>query len=280
MLLSLGALSASSWLRARPPELVRGDGMSGYTPVFRSVFTGSLCGQWPDTAAWLCLLALADRHGVVDMTPQYIASVTGMPLAELTACIERFLQPDPMSRSAASGGRRLELLDPSRPWGWRIINFAHYREKARLAAKNAREVESGSNKERMGARPPLTAADRLGPPSTDPSDADKDSDKDSKKATFVAAGPEQAVDNSAAPKTTAEAREEGKRLWPRVLAAIQHAELRKAFPPDSDVGRAINALGGWQKLGLKKRDLRGQTEQHFLNSYAEIAAVPRGTNPE
>ena len=62
-------------------------------------------------------------------------------------------------------------------------------------------------------------------------------------------------------------REEGRRMWPRVLAAIQTPDLQKAFPPDSDIGRIVNELGGWRALGLKNRDLRGQTEQRFLNAY-------------
>lgn len=138
--------------------------MSGYTPVFDTVFQGSLCGRYPDTAAWLFLLALADKNGVVDMTPQYISSVTGMPVTELLGCIERFLEPDPYSRSSASQGRRLELIDPDRQWGWRIVNHGKYREKARLQSKNAREVAEGKNKARMKdrRRPPETAPD---PPS-------------------------------------------------------------------------------------------------------------------
>lgn len=137
--------------------------MSGYTPVFGSIFQGTLCGKYPDTAAWLFLLALADKNGEVDMTAQFISAVTGMPVDDLTACIERFMQPDPCSRSAAEEGRRLVLIDQSRPWGWRIVNHGYYREKARLAAKNAREVEEGRNAERMRDRrsPPETAADPL-----------------------------------------------------------------------------------------------------------------------
>ena len=126
--------------------------MSGYTPVFSSVFTGSLCGKYPDTAAWLFLLALADRHGVVDATPEYIASVTGMPIADLLGCIERFLDPDPKSRTTENQGRRLVAVDATRAWGWRIVNFAKYRERARLAAKSADEVASGRNKERKSGR--------------------------------------------------------------------------------------------------------------------------------
>jgi hypothetical protein len=154
----------------------------GYTPVFRSVFTGSLCGQWPDTAAWLSFLALADKNGEVDMTPQYIASVTGMPLADLQACIGRFLEPDPMSRSTAAEGRRLELIDPERPWGWRIVNFSHYREKARLAAKNSRDVESGKEAERKRHTRAVSADVRRSPPVSDPSYAYADSNTDSDKS--------------------------------------------------------------------------------------------------
>ena len=52
--------------------------MSGYVPVFGSVFTGTLHGKWPDVGLWLCILGMADRNGVVDCTPQYIASVIGL----------------------------------------------------------------------------------------------------------------------------------------------------------------------------------------------------------
>lgn len=124
----------------------------GYTPVFgHQLFSGSLSGQYPDTAAWVFLLALADKHGVVDMTPQYISRVTGMPLADLEACIARFLEPDPASRTPANEGRRLELIDASRTWGWRILNFAHYRERARKGAWDAGRTASGKDAARKRA---------------------------------------------------------------------------------------------------------------------------------
>jgi hypothetical protein len=72
-------------------------------------------------------------------------------------------------------------------------------------------------------------------------------------------------------KTVSEKREDGKRVWPRVLAAIQDSSLRAAFPSESPVGKAVQRIGGWQRLGMKNRDLRGQTEQQFLNAYAEVA---------
>lgn len=138
--------------------------MAGYTPVFDSVFTGTLSGKYPDTAAWLFLLALADKHGVVDMTPAYISLVTGMPESSLVECITRFMEPDPYSRTIDEEGRRLVPIDPARPWGWKIVNHRKYREKARLQAREVNRVDTGENAERMKGkrRPPLTPAD---PPS-------------------------------------------------------------------------------------------------------------------
>lgn len=144
--------------------------MSGYTPVFDSVFTGSLCGQYPDTAAWLFMLAMADHQGHIDRTPEYISSVTGMPLADLRACIDRFMQPDPNSRSLAEEGRRLVPIDPARPWGWKVVNIGIYRKKA----ANRRAIESGENATRMAQRRPArTSEDQIGPARTS---GDRDSD--------------------------------------------------------------------------------------------------------
>ncbi len=124
----------------------------GYVPVFRTVFSGSLFGQYPDTAAWLFMLTLADKNGVIDVTPEYIAGVTGMPVDVVVQCIERFLQPDPSSRTASNEGRRLELIDPARPWGWRILNFKQYRERARKQAWDAKRTASGKDAKRKRAK--------------------------------------------------------------------------------------------------------------------------------
>jgi hypothetical protein len=146
----------------------------GYTPIFSNVFSGTLCGKYPDTAVWMFMLALADRSGEVDKTAEYIAFVTGMPIELLKQGIEALSQPDPHSRTKTRDGRRIELIDPQRPWGWRIINHGKYREKARLYNKNANAIESGANRQRMSdrRRPPETAADR-------PSDTDTDTDPSS-----------------------------------------------------------------------------------------------------
>lgn len=145
----------------------------GYAPLFSSLTTGTLCGRWPDIGLWPIVLSLADRNGVVDVTPQYISGVTGLALPDVVACMKRFCEPDPYSRSAAEQGSRLTLVSEHRDWGWKVVNHGFYRERARLLAKREREVASGANAARMadrrsppesadiGDRPPGTAGDPL-----------------------------------------------------------------------------------------------------------------------
>jgi hypothetical protein len=137
--------------------------MSGYTPVFDTVFQGTLCGKWPTLPVWLTILPMADKNGLIDMTFHHIAAISGWPVDLLKQAIAELTAPDPESRSAEAEGRRLIPIDENRPWGWRVVNHEKYREKARLSAKSAKEVAEGKNKDRMHDRrsPPKTAADPL-----------------------------------------------------------------------------------------------------------------------
>jgi hypothetical protein len=137
--------------------------VSGYTPIFDSVFQGTLCGKWPTLPIWLTILPLADKNGRIDMTPEAIGLLTGWPLETLKQGLAELCSPDPRSRSKAEGGARLKLIDQDRDWGWQVVNHSQYRERARLLAKSAKEVEEGRNKARMLDRrsPPVTASDHL-----------------------------------------------------------------------------------------------------------------------
>lgn len=102
-----------------------GIALSGYVPVFSSIFQGTLCGKWPDTGVWLCLLALADKNGHIDCIPDYISVATGVGRSELSPCLKRF--------------RDLGWLEPLYPhltWGWRITDKAEMpqRRPSRLPA--------------------------------------------------------------------------------------------------------------------------------------------------
>jgi len=128
--------------------------LSGYTPVFDSVYHGTLCGRWPTLPVWMTILPMADKHGRIDMTYQAMSALTGWPIELLKQAIAELTAPDPESRSSEHEGRRLELIDPeSRSWGWVVVNHTKYREKARKAAFDVSRKEDGRNKERMAARP-------------------------------------------------------------------------------------------------------------------------------
>ena len=124
---------------------------NGYIPLFGSLTTGTLCGRWPDVGLWPIVLSLSDRHGRVDVTPMYLASVTGLPVAEVVACMKRFCGADPYSRTNTENGARLVLIDEHRDWGWRVVNHTKYREKARKHAYDADRTASGADADRKRA---------------------------------------------------------------------------------------------------------------------------------
>jgi len=73
------------------------------------------------------LLVLADKDGVVDMTPEAISRRTNVPLEIITNAISKLTESDPRSRSHLEDGKRLMLIDSHRDWGWQIVNHQHYR---------------------------------------------------------------------------------------------------------------------------------------------------------
>lgn len=153
--------------------------MAGYTPVFDSIYTGTLYGKWPTAAVWASLLPLFDKNGVLDLSIDAICGMTGWPRDLMEQGINALMQPDPHSRTKGEDGRRLVLIDPDRSWGWRAVNHSRYREKARLLNRDAERVASGQNAARMARR--RTPGDPRRPPETPadpPSDADAYTDAD------------------------------------------------------------------------------------------------------
>ena len=104
-----------------------------YAKIFAQIYDGTLCtnGPWQALVTFQQLLVLADQDGSVDMTAGAIARRTTIPLDIISLGIEELLKPDPESRTPAEEGRRLVPLVPDRPWGWRIVNYKHYRSLKR-----------------------------------------------------------------------------------------------------------------------------------------------------
>lgn len=98
-----------------------------FAKVFSQIFDSSIAENYQTRHVFTDLLVLADIEGNVDMTLSGISRRTNVPVEVVRKAIEELEAPDPYSRSKESDGRRIELIDPSRGWGWRIINYAHYR---------------------------------------------------------------------------------------------------------------------------------------------------------
>lgn len=98
-----------------------------YAKVFRSIYEGSLGGDWRALVTFQQFLILADRFGVVDMTPEAIVRITGVPEDIILPGIQSLQKVDPRSRTPDDDGRRIVLLDAHRDWGWRVPNYQKYR---------------------------------------------------------------------------------------------------------------------------------------------------------
>jgi len=99
-----------------------------YGKIFSSMFEGSLYGNPDAIIVMMVLIVLADSEGCVDMTPGAIAARTSFPLETVKRGLAKLSEPDPNSRTDTEDGRRIVLLDDHRDWGWRLVNYAKYRE--------------------------------------------------------------------------------------------------------------------------------------------------------
>jgi len=99
-----------------------------FAKVFGQIFDSSIAEDYNCRRMFMDLLVLADPTGAVDMTHEAIARRTNVPINEVQKYIAQLCQPDPSSRSRLEEGKRLVPLDKNRDWGWRIVNYAHYRK--------------------------------------------------------------------------------------------------------------------------------------------------------
>jgi hypothetical protein len=97
-----------------------------YGKIFDSIYEGTLYGQWEALVTFQQMIVLCDADGMIDMTPQAIAARTSIPLKIIQKGIKVLEAPDQFSRTPDEEGRRLELIDAHRPWGWHIVNHEKY----------------------------------------------------------------------------------------------------------------------------------------------------------
>lgn len=125
----------------------------GFVKVHAELWDGSLIGRPQAQLVFLFLLAHADAAGSVDIAQRKISALTGLDAREVQAAIDELEAPDSESRRPEEQGRRLVRLDPDRSYGWRVVNYGHYR--------NARSVSDRREQNRQAQqrrREKLTSA--------------------------------------------------------------------------------------------------------------------------
>lgn len=107
-----------------------------WTPIFRDILTSSVWANDSDTRiVWFTLLLLADPEGCVPCAIPGLALAAHVPLPAVRAAVERFLAPDPDSRSEGHEGRRLKVVER----GFQILNFEEHARRAQAEAEKARK---------------------------------------------------------------------------------------------------------------------------------------------
>jgi len=100
--------------------------MAGYSKLFSSIVTSSIwCEDDKTLRVWFAMLALTDASGTVEGSVPGFAHVARVTIPEMEHAVEILSAPDPYSRTPDNEGRRIEAI----PGGWRIMNYAAYRER-------------------------------------------------------------------------------------------------------------------------------------------------------
>jgi len=117
-----------------------------YTKVFGDILTSTVWLEDSDTrVVWLTMLAMADQHGEVMASVPGLAHTARVPVDACRAALDKFMSPDPDSRTPDCDGRRIEKIDG----GWALINHTKYRL---LASKEDRKEKTAERNRRYRER--------------------------------------------------------------------------------------------------------------------------------
>lgn len=120
-----------------------------YSKLYRTIFDGSLYGNFEALTVFMAMLALSDVKGEVDCSPIKISDCLGAEIDFVLKGLKQLEEPDPYSRTPAEEGRRIIPLlndeDEPRSFGWRIVNYEKY--KAIRNEDERREYKRGWDRE-------------------------------------------------------------------------------------------------------------------------------------
>jgi hypothetical protein len=95
-----------------------------FVKLFASMLDSTVWLESAETRlVWVTMLAMADQDGYVGASVPGLANRARVSEEAAEAALERFLAPDPRSRSKEHEGRRIAVVDR----GWVLLNYAKFR---------------------------------------------------------------------------------------------------------------------------------------------------------
>lgn len=120
--------------------------MPNYTKLFNSIVTSTIWTEDDKTRiVWITMLALSDQNGEVHASIPGLSRLSAVPIADVERALEKFVSPDPYSRTPDNEGRRIAKIDG----GWELLNHAKYRK---MASKEDSKAASAERVRRHRAR--------------------------------------------------------------------------------------------------------------------------------
>jgi len=246
-----------------------------YGKIFDSIYDGTLRANWMALVTFQQLIILGGPEGIVDMTPHAIHGRTGIPLEIIEEGLKHLAEPDPLSRSIEEDGRRVVLLDPARPWGWRLVNHAYYRDllsrddkrekdRRRIAEKREKENNKKSVTSRDVAHSRTSSpqiADVAHTDTTTDTTTDTDTDTTTKEKESTPGL------NTTSWKTWVEYRSKIRK--PLKPASIQAAQRKlAAFGSDQAAVVEQSIANGWQGIFDLKNQPNGATRERASGNFS------------
>jgi hypothetical protein len=142
--------------------------MSGYSKLFSSIVTSTVwCEDNATRIVWVAMLATCDASGIVEGSVPGFANLARVTTDEMRHALNRLMDTDPDSRTPDNAGRRIEQV----PGGWRILNYAAYREKGQAKPTSRAAIQQAYRDRKRNALPDVTSDGNALPGVTAPASA-------------------------------------------------------------------------------------------------------------
>lgn len=110
----------------------------GYTKLFSEIVDSSIWSEDDKTRlVWVTMLAKVDKYGMVSASVDGLAHAARVSEEECQRALDKFMAPDPKSRSQEHEGRRIKKVDG----GFFLLNHARYRNRLNEDERRQKKAE-------------------------------------------------------------------------------------------------------------------------------------------